>query len=454
MRGQQRRYRTRARAGTALAALLLLSACGGHSGPGGSTAGASASRTATASTGPVALLAPGVKSYDPPLAFGRVPVALPAGAGAVVVDQSFPAHPALALFGTDVYLAGVDGLQMVDGRTGRMLGTVRPKGTVPGTARDVPHPADPLVATVGASTLSLVLDAFVVTVPATGSTPAGTGIELVAVDGSTHQTVWASTLTDLPAWTSAPDAGGLTAAVVGSEGNTAVVSLTDGSHPGSTVAVDLMTHRALWHKDGFAAAAVSGDTVVGTYAKDPQDPGTERAVAGLGLTDGSRQWTGWDVQSHPVLAAAAPGEVVLAGTDYRSGDGFVYLVDAATGARTVLPDSGQDSAACRFDGATSLVCTGRDSTGNHLYGLDAASGRLRWQLPDPAAGNAAGPVPLVTAVWHGVVYGSAGGRPLLLDARTGAERAGTPGIAPVLVDATTALAPGKDDILAAFPATG
>jgi hypothetical protein len=66
---------------------------------------------------------------------------------------------------------------------------------------------------------------------------------------------------------------------------------------------------------------------------------------------------------------------------------------------------------------------------------------------------------VVTAVWHGAVYGRANDQPVVLDAKTGADREPSPGIAPVAVNAhggvtTVKTAEGLIAGLAVHPATG
>ncbi|MFC1414216.1 hypothetical protein ACEZCY_34210 [Streptacidiphilus sp. N1-12] len=443
----RRRGRTYAGAAGALAVLLLASGCGG----GGSGHGGAG---ATPSSGFVAATPadPSVKSYDPPLRFGRVPVALPLP----------PASGAVALVGVDAYVADGDSLRVVDTRTGKVLATVDAKDPLPGAVSGAGSVRAPLVAAVGDSTLSLVLDAFLVTVPAKGSTPAGTGVELVAVDTSTRQAVWTAQVTDIPAWASGQDtdhdaaADGLAVGVVGFHGNTAVVSLTDRDHVGVGFGIDLMSHRTVWHKDGFAADAVTDDAVVGTAARNPSvdQAGAERSVLGLALSDGSQKWKELDTGPEVAIGAAGPGQVTVVGGSYNGATGFSYLVDADSGKQTALPNAGQNLAGCRYDGAAMLVCQGQDSSGNHLYGLDASTGKQHWQLPDPAAGGT-GPVPALTALWHGAAYGTTSSGPVVLDTRTGADRGAAPGVAPVLLDGSVGLArPAGGSPLAAYPAVG
>lgn len=83
-----------------------------------------------------------------------------------------------------------------------------------------------------------------------------------------------------------------------------------------------------------------------------------------------------------------------------------------------------------------------------MFALDATSGELLWQLP--ASGHTA---PTVTAVWHGAVYGTAGGTPVVLDAKTGVDREPSPGLAPVAVSGYAGVATSAQDTsLTAYPA--
>jgi outer membrane protein assembly factor BamB len=76
--------------------------------------------------------------------------------------------------------------------------------------------------------------------------------------------------------------------------------------------------------------------------------------------------------------------------------------------------------ACRYDQAAVTVCTMGTSL---VFALDATSGKQLWQLP--TTGWIA---PTVTAAWHGAVYGTAGDKPLVLDAKTGVDREPSPAL--------------------------
>lgn len=72
----------------------------------------------------------------------------------------------------------------------------------------------------------------------------------------------------------------------------------------------------------------------------------------------------------------------------------------------------------------------------------ARSGKVLWQLPDEQSDRVA---PEVTSAWHGRVYGETENGPVALDARTGEDAPAGPGIAPVLVNGSAALALKQED---------
>ena len=462
----RRGARTHARTGGApavllLAVLLLLSACGGGTGRGG----AGGSTAGTSSPGATAPADPAGGTFIPPTRFGKPGVRLPAAVGTAraagptgaATDHSGTAGPLpIALHGSDAYIAGPAGMQVVDTRTGKVTATIRPQGPAPGDAAGTGPVSAPLVTAVGGSTLSLALVPFLVTSAAQGSTPAGTAVELAAVDTSTQQAVWTALIGGLPAWASDGSTTDLSASVVGVQGDVAVVRVSGAGVLGAAVGVDLMKHQAIWHQDGFTAEAVSGEAVVGRINKNSSKPAgtsdTESSIAALATTDGQQLWKELDADTVSVTPAA-PGKVVVTGTDHTDAAAFSYLVDTTDGKKTALPTVGATLDSCSYDHVSALVCTGHDASGTHLLGLDAADGTRLWQLPDPAAPGRAAPA--VTAVWHGAVYGTAAEGPVVLDARTGAVRAAAPGLAPTLLDGDVGLsAPATGDPVTAYPALG
>jgi outer membrane protein assembly factor BamB len=122
------------------------------------------------------------------------------------------------------------------------------------------------------------------------------------------------------------------------------------------------------------------------------------------------------------LAAAGPAFVAVLG-EQVDGKRFYALVHA-DGTITDREQGQYDGGLrCRYDGVSVTVCA--IGVSNPLFALDATTGKDLWQLP--ATGRIA---PNVTAVWDGAVYGTAGGKPLVLDAHTGTDKETSPGLAP------------------------
>ncbi len=463
-----------------LALIPLLGACGG---PARHGTGGAAGTTAAASPSTTAPVDPAGGKYVPPTRFGKPGVRLPpalgtagdtgpteavgaAGAAGATGDRGgTSAALPIALHGSDAYVAGPEGMQVVDTRTGEVMATVHPQSPPPGDPADAGPVSAPLVTAVGGSTLSLALMPFLVGSAAQGSTPAGTAVELVAVDTSTRQTVWTALIGGLPAWASDGSTTGLGVDLVGVEGDVAVVQLSGAGVLGAAVGVDLKKHQAIWHQDDFEAEAVTGKAVVGRVPKNSSDastaPGapdasntsnTESSIAALDLSDGEQLWKKLDADTVSI-GPAAPGRVLVTGTDHGDAKGFSYLVDAADGTRTVPATAGAALDSCSYDNAATLVCTAHDASGARLLALDADSGARLWQLPDAAAPGRSAPT--VSAVWHGAVYGTTAQGPVVLDARTGAVRSTTPGLAPTLLDGDVGLsAPATGTPVTAYPAVG
>lgn len=244
-------------------------------------------------------------------------------------------------------------------------------------------------------------------------------------------------LLSLPAWV-ANDSGHLAATIVGSHDTTAFVSVTTPDH-GVVFAVNTVTRQMLWQKDHLRASAVAGDTVLGLT---PQGSVQEQVTA-LSTADGAVRWTLTNLYQTNI-SPAGPGFVAVAGSDYASGKGFLRLLNAATGTDVVPTDhintgkGGGTVRTCRYDEVSVTVCADDGASDVHqVIGLDAVSGKVLWQLPDPTANRTA---PAVTTVWHGAVYGTTANGPVVLDAKTGSDRENAPGIAPVVVNAAAGLA--------------
>ncbi len=425
----------------ALAVVVVGCSTGGQPVPGSAPPG-----TGTSAAVPV------VASFDPPRAFGTVGVPLQ-GMGTTLMSKP-DVPPPVVLSGTTAYIADVDHVQAVDTRSGSVITTVAPKA--PATPLDtsniaggLPTPGPPVLIAAGGKTLVGV--PFVVTLPGQGTTPSRTAVQVSALDTTTNATVWTATLPP-PAGVGADSAyGSVTASLVGTQGDTVVLSVTDGDHA-RVDALDASTGQGRWSKDDMHGQAVTGDVVVGIT--QPAGTGSQQVTA-VSVGDGSPRWSVPNLSAASV-STAGPALVELDAHDYGTGHPIFQLLSAATGAVAASvnpPPAGsiQPVLHCRYDGTSVTVCASASTTDGAALGLDAATGHVLWQLPDTTTNRVA---PAVTTVWHGAVYGTTTNGPVVLDATTGADREAAPGIAPDVVDTTTGIA--YDDArrsFAAYPAT-
>ncbi|RKF24653.1 hypothetical protein [Micromonospora globbae] len=404
----------------AFIAALALTGCGSSGTPApGDKASASVSPTAR-------------PSYDPPTRFEpAAPVPLPAEltSGVEVLGRRAVLHD------TTLFAATATGLLAVDALTGTVRATISPENKV---ADDVAHrdlAGPPVLADVAGQPTTLA--AFPVSIPGQGTTPARTAIELTAVSAVDASRLPAIVV-DVPA-----DATGPTA-VVGTAGSVVVVRAGT-----TTYGINLTSKTLAWNKVNFTATTVAGDVAVGSLAVD--SAGIKLRTAGVGATDGNQRWTDPQDSTEVRVQPAGPKHVLVTGRDYGNGRAYYRLVASATGAAV---ESGQSSGpasyqlTCHYDQTSTTVCAADNWTG----GYDAQTGKLLWELPDTAANRTA---VKVTTAWHGAVYGTTDNGPLVLDARTGADRQPTPGAAPYLVSGYVGIATNPSSQgTAAFTAIG
>jgi outer membrane protein assembly factor BamB len=373
--------------------------------------------------------APTRQSFDPPIRFD--PTAQPLGQGR---DQD------VLLYDQTAFVAGETGTTVTDLLTGKAAATLAPAHPPVQRPGGLGKPVGHTPMLVQRAGKPAVVIPYAVQIPASGTTAAKQAVQLLVADAGTG-----AQLAELSvAATPAEGDGDFTAVaaeyvtVVGAQGNTLV--LTVGKQV--TVGVDLTTGSVLWRNTALQAVTVLGDTVVGLTAPDA---GLAQKVIGVGVSDGTRRWSTATVRNAELAAAGPAYAVLLAEQDGGkrlyvrvSGDG--KLTDRATGAYP-------SGLVCRYDQAAVTVCT----LGTALvFALDATSGKQLWQLP--ATGRTA---PAVTAVWHGAVYGTAGDKPLVLDAKTGVDREPSPGLAPVAVSGYAGVTSATQDrSLSAYPAIG
>ncbi|MFD9410120.1 PQQ-binding-like beta-propeller repeat protein [Streptomyces sp. NPDC059989] len=353
----------------------------------------------------------------------------------------YEAELPVALHGETAYVATTDRLLVFDTTNQQTRQTIRPEGGEPISTltRGERNRAAPPVVTEGDS--PLVLAPFLIRQAGAGTQAARDSAELVATDAKTGKAAWRLSL-PLPDWTKgAPEP--LTASVVGAAGNVAVVTLahkdTVFTNASTTYAIDLTARRVLWSQEMFSAATLAGGVVVGEKRKTASDDYS--TPAGYDLTTGAERWQGQE-HINLELRPAGPNLIHLYARD-RGDYRIVYerFLDPRTG--EVRQNAVPVPARCRHDGASAVVCWGRD----RVRGFDATTGTTLWQLPDEKAGRIA---PQVTTVWHGRVYAKTANGTVALDSRTGADLPTPPVIAPDLVNAFTGIAISKsgDDVTA------
>lgn len=408
--------------GTAIAlcaaAALTVSACGGHS---SSAAGPS----------------------DPPSAFGPGQVVGPAPALSQGESATRYRLPAVLDQGT-AYLAGVDGVRVVDTASGRTMETIRaqhPLLTTEGSAANLTHP--PLVTTAGDA--RAVVWPFLVKAPGGGN-----AVELTSIHTDTHTAT--NVLIGLPQWASSAEYN-LSVTPIGAAGTTVVLDVAGGLHH-AALTTDAGTGEPLWMRDDFTADAVTDGTVVG--AQPDAAPANTEHVVGLALKDGTQRWT----QLHGFgfgISSASPSLVAVEGTlPTATSGGTFQLLAAATGTSVAtLQISNGLPSRCVYDQTSVTVCYA--PTDNHagarvVVAVDAKTGQQLWSMPNGTNGTE--PVPLVTDAWHGLVYATTTeGLTMVYRARSGSPVRASAGPAPVLVNdqAGLALDPNGTNIVAQRP---
>ncbi|MER6445501.1 PQQ-binding-like beta-propeller repeat protein [Streptomyces venezuelae] len=343
----------------------------------------------------------------------------------------YEAELPVGLYETMAFVATTDRLLVFDTTNQETRETIRPEGGEPISTltRGERNRAAPPVVTEGAS--PLVLAPFLIRQAGVGTQAARDSAELVATDAKTGKVAWRLSL-PLPDWAKgAPEP--LTASVVGAAGNVAVVTLahkgTVFTNASTTYAIDLTGRRVLWSQETFRAATIAGGVVVGEKKKTASDDYS--TSAGYDLTTGAERWQGQE-HINLELRPAGPNLLHLYARD-RGDYRIVYrrFLDARTG--EVRQNDVPAASRCRQDGASVVVCWGRDQ----VVGVDATTGAPLWQLPDEKAGRIA---PQVTTVWHGRVYAKTANGTVALDSRTGADLPTPPVIAPDLLNAFTGIA--------------
>jgi hypothetical protein len=269
----------------------------------------------------------------------------------------------------------------------------------------------------------------VVTVAAVGTNPKSHEVDVVVADAATGKAV-SVVQVDLADGDVDPDGSSgddSRVKVVGVRGSTVVISA--GERVG--LAVDLAAGKLVWRRPNVRVVSLIGDTVVG---ESPPDSPDKSDAVGLALADGQPRWTALPTTYNLQVVAAGPNFVMATGGQGDTGFFVLIRPDGSLAAR----NKGEYIAMnCRYDEVAVTVCF--SDFGRFAFGLDSTTNAVLWTLPQEGSRRV---VPQVTAVWHGAVYGTANRLPVVLDARTGADKDPETGLAPVVVNAHAAVIAG------------
>jgi hypothetical protein len=391
--------------------VVLLAGC--SDGSGRSTANPSGSD-------PVMSSPPPLVAHDPATRFASdEPIALP---GQVPAGTKTPILP-VALGDMRAYTIDGGQLRAVELATGKVTWSAAPQTSAPpvspGSSSSDEGTWPPVLGSLDGT--PVVAAAFPATIAGQGTAASGPAVELLVVNATSGQEVWRTRLDSPPG----DAADGLPPGrVVGLDDATVVVQA------GTAVyGADLRDRRIVWTKRNLTAQVVVDHLAVGV---EPAEIATPQKITAVRVTGGQSAWSTHTDSFQISLQAAGPRLIAVNGQDYGSGARYFTLLRSADGSPARRRETAGRFAAttCRYDQVAMTVCSGSTPGGAWAIGVDAASGRQLWSLPQ--AGRVA---PTVTAVWHGTVYGTTKDNgPIALDARSGADRPGPVGIAPMMVN--------------------
>ncbi|MEV7395271.1 PQQ-binding-like beta-propeller repeat protein [Streptomyces sp. NPDC091215] len=431
------------RIGPAACAIVLalgLSACGG--GSGGTHTQGSPSSSAAGSTHSAR------KSFDPPLRFVEANQEDELSkAQQPSTDSDNDTSPALTLADGVAYVTGENGLTAIDTQSGRALWNAAPTNGHDlagfGTSR-----AAPLIVK---GTTTTVFAAYATTVKGQGTTPDKDVLEVFGANAASGKKVFGTQFaypvlkTDLSGEADELAADHvLDAPIVVAADETNIVV----AQKGITYIVDRATGKLRWFRVNFRAISLSNGVVAGS-----ENPDYEKGqLAGYRLDTGAHVWTAakGDV---PTASSAGPG-LIAADVDT---DQSLTIFDAVTGVQRARVPFGQQGGAesgglegCAYDQQAITVCELRGAIAGFDVSKPGSVTKL-WVL-QPSSDRV---VPRVNTVWHSALYGETDNGPVILDARTGKDRATDPGAEVFAVDQYGGLAENDGDgSITAYTATG
>ncbi|GAA1036288.1 hypothetical protein GCM10009557_46590 [Virgisporangium ochraceum] len=385
--------------------------------------------------GPSATPPVDVKTADPPTRFPDKPykeLEISTDAEEVLLHGLTAVVP---VHGSAVLSAGTgDEIRLVDTRTATVRQSVKPTHPLPkGEVLALPT----LTTVNGRAT---VLMPFLAEAPAQGTTPGRPMLEVTSIDPNNGEVDWRFEI-PLDGWTAPTGNNVAEVRIAGVDDGVAVIRLEENNRTrmrGDTYAVDLATRKVLWHQTGFESRAVAGGVVVGRRPGTGQSPPVQ--VLGLDVRTGRQKWaSARPTDSLRDVHPAGPTLAIVGGALGGNQD-YLDVVDIASGkvVRSRSQKSGERgllvTGRCVYDERSVVVCDGTD----WIMGIDATSGAELWSIVDGGQRLLLHP----TGAWHGAVYGWVDGpKPVVLDARTGADREANPGTSPSVVNASMAIGP-------------
>lgn len=397
-------------------------------------------------------------AFDPPRSFAATGVAV----DAPVIESNMGGQVTTnytVLHGTTAFVSRPDGVSAIDLSTGQQQWkfTVDHSAQVANESGFVTGqgPSAPVVSEDG----TIVAAAFMTIIQGSGTTSDQSALTVVGLDAETGEQRWSvQSPTALDAMDTADSVTTVygfnddvvMAGATGWAAYSAVWGIADGAvrwEPEYDEYGQPTMYPVSFHDGTFV---MNGAAIAGT----PEEP--IGGVVGYSTADGSEVWRIEDSDEDVIwkeLMTVSPTldaifTEIFTGAEWVNG---IRTFDPATGAIATpldeLPLNGVSAPVCTFDGRDVSVCVDF----SYLFALDATTGALLWQLPDPAQPEREAPT--VRTAYHGLVYTRSSNGAVILDARTGQDVVTDPGNDPFAVNEYGGLVLGESGAMF-VPATG
>ncbi|WAZ24757.1 PQQ-binding-like beta-propeller repeat protein [Streptomyces cinnabarinus] len=392
--------------------LGLLTACGsGSGGEGGAPAPQGSGRSTTAAA----------KGYNPPLKFQDQPAHDIAGG----VDEG---NWSVELRETTAYAVSDEEVRAVSVLDGEELWSVRPRGQL---AEDTDYGTDAIAGPhfVAIDGRIALLAAFSVTEPGSGTTPDRPLIELTAVAADSGKRLWTATV-ERPEGHEEGEPY-----LAGADATTAVLTF-GGETDAVSVGISLATRETTWTEQGFDARFVDTGVVVGRGGADSA-LGGGATVEGRKTADGSKAWTYRDRLNKTELSPVGGGLfTAVVDAPFESETRIADLLAISTGKppaglRTGRALGEPDDLSCWWAEGSAVVCETEKDFDERVVALDPENWGELWFI---SSDDKTRLMPDVSTVFRSAVYGETENGSVVLDARTGKDRASGDGDAPFAVD--------------------